>query len=75
MTKLPRIAAGDVLRALRRDGWQVVRQSGSHMVLKHASKHGRVVVAYHSGAILKPKTLQVILERAGLTVEELRELL
>lgn len=64
-----------MVRALGRAGWGVVRQRGSHRSLRHASRSGTVVVAVHAGEIVKPKTLQSILDQAGLSVDELRELL
>ena len=73
--KLPRITAVQVLRALRRDGWQQIRQSGSHVTLKHPQKPGHVTVPKHASVTLKPKTLESILEQAGLIVDDLRELL
>ena len=73
--KLPRITAQELLRALHKDGWDVVRQSGSHIQLRHPSKSGRVTIAHHSGRILKPATLDSILEDAGLSADELRGLL
>jgi predicted RNA binding protein YcfA (HicA-like mRNA interferase family) len=73
--KLPRITAAECLRALQRDGWQPVRQNGSHVHLRHATKRGRVTVPRHAGVTLKPKTLETILEQAGLTLDELRQLL
>ncbi len=73
--KLPRITAFDLLRALRRDGWLPIRQSGSHVTLNHALKKGRITVPNHSGTILKLKTLETILKQAELTTDELQELL
>ena len=73
--RLPRITAAELLRALQRDGWQVVRQSGSHAALKHSVKKGRVTIPIHVGVILKPKTLSAILDQAEMTAEELRKLL
>ncbi|MBI4494588.1 MAG: type II toxin-antitoxin system HicA family toxin [Chloroflexi bacterium] len=73
--KLPWITAADLLRALHRDGWYEVRQKGSHVVLKHPAKPGRVVVPCHAGVALAPKTLQDALDQAGLTVDELIDLL
>jgi predicted RNA binding protein YcfA (HicA-like mRNA interferase family) len=64
-----------MLRALRRDGWAIERQSGSHAQLRHPTKPGQVTVARHAGVILSPKTLAAILEQAGLTMDELRRLL
>jgi predicted RNA binding protein YcfA (HicA-like mRNA interferase family) len=73
--RLPRITAEDLLRALRRDGWLVDRQRGSHVRLWHPEKTRLVTVAYHAGRIIKPKTLESILEQAGMSVDELRRLL
>lgn len=64
-----------MLRALCRDGWVVERQSGSHAQLRHSTKPGLVTVPRHAGVILSPKTLASILEQAGLTADELRDLL
>ena len=73
--RLPRVTAAELLRALHKDGWFVARQSGSHVIFRHATKPGRVVVARHPSVVVKPKTLQDALDDAGLTAEELRELL
>ncbi len=75
MPRLPRITASELARALAKEGWQVVRQGGSHIQLKHPTKPGRVTIALHAGATIKPKTLLGALHQAGLTVEELRRLL
>jgi predicted RNA binding protein YcfA (HicA-like mRNA interferase family) len=70
--KLPRDLSGDeVVRALRRLGFIVVRQVGSHIRLERGV--ARVTVPAH-GAIV-PGTLKSILRQAGLTVEELRAVL
>lgn len=73
--RLPRVTAAELLRALGRDGWHIVRQSGSHATLKHATKSGRLTIPRHAGLIIKPKTLAAILDQADLTAEELRNLL
>ena len=72
--KLPRITAVAMLRALQKDGWQVIRQRGSHVILEHATKPGLVVVPNHRGDV-RPGTLKSIMGDAGLTPEELRGLL
>jgi predicted RNA binding protein YcfA (HicA-like mRNA interferase family) len=56
----------DVIRRLRDDGWVVVAQDGSHRQFKHPIKKGRVTVAGHESAELKPKTLNSVLRQAGL---------
>ncbi len=73
--RLPRITAFELLRALKRDGWQQVRQHGSHLILKHPNKSGRVTIAMHSTRTVRLKTLESVLEQAELTADELRELL
>ncbi|MBA2392000.1 MAG: type II toxin-antitoxin system HicA family toxin [Ktedonobacteraceae bacterium] len=67
--------AVELLRALRRDGWEQVRQSGSHVTLKHPTKPGIATVPKHVQVILKPKTLEAILKQASLTTDDLRDLL
>ena len=73
--RLPRITAVELLRALKHAGWQPVRQSGSHVTLKHPIKPGTVTVPKHANVTIKLKTLSSILEQAGLAVNELRDLL
>ena len=73
-SKLPRATATKILRALQRDGWAIVRQRGSHVLLEHPTKPGLVVVPNHRGE-LRTGTLKSILDDAGLISEELRRLL
>lgn len=73
--KLPRATAEEVLRVLGRDGWFVTRQSGSHLVLRHNVKAGRVVVPRHRRKTLKLATIASILKEAELSPEEFRRLL
>ena len=75
MTKLPRLTAARLLPALRKDGWYVVAQEGSHLQLRHPTKLGKVSVAEHTGKIIPPHILVSILRQAGLTPDELRRLL
>jgi predicted RNA binding protein YcfA (HicA-like mRNA interferase family) len=69
MTKLPRIRARELLRVLRRMGFEVVRVRGSHHFLKHPD--GRVTsVPVHSGEIIGPGLLATILRDIELNPEE-----
>ncbi len=54
----------ELLKVLKKDGWYVDRIRGSHHMLKHTSKVGRVTVPVHKED-LKPKTLHTILKQAG----------
>ena len=73
--RAPRVTGEEALRALRRAGWRETRRRGSHAILHHDVRGGRVTVPVHAGTILKPKTLQSILDQAGLDVEAFRGLL
>jgi len=73
--RLPAVKPKEVLRALGRAGFFVHHTSGSHHVLKHPGKaHLRVTVPFHNRD-LKRRTLASIIEQAGLTAEEFRDLL
>jgi predicted RNA binding protein YcfA (HicA-like mRNA interferase family) len=58
---------------LRRKGFVVVRQSGSHLALQSADGQRRTVVPRH--AEIKRSTLLKLLAEAGVTKDELLELL
>jgi predicted RNA binding protein YcfA (HicA-like mRNA interferase family) len=73
--KLPRIGANELVRALKRDGWYQVRQHGSHIIMKHPTKPGRVTIPMHTNETLRLKTLSSILAQARFTIDELLELL
>jgi len=75
VTRLPRVTGKDVLKALQLAGFEVVRTHGSHHYLHHRDKDVLVTVPIHPGRTLAPKTLQSILKQAGLTTEQLTELL
>lgn len=75
MNRLPPAKPRQVLRALQRAGFVVHHTSGSHYILKHPGKPGaRVTLPYHNRD-LKRRTLESILDQAGLTHEEFLELL
>ena len=73
--RLPQVNGARVIRALARAGWQTDRAHGSHHVLIHPEKPGiSIVVAVHSRPV-KKGALADILEKAGLSIAEFRELL
>ena len=71
--RLPVVSGAQLIRALERLGWQVVRQRGSHVRLRHPERSTFLVVPLHRE--LKRGTLNGILKDAGLDRDELRELL
>ena len=61
-----------VVKALRRSGFVVDHQRGSHIFLHNLEKNISVVVPNHKE--LKKGTLNNILKKAGLTLEDLQKL-
>ena len=56
----------DVLRVLKKDGWYVVDQHGSHLQLKHTIKKGRVTLPRHGNKDIPIETLKSIAKQSGL---------
>ena len=54
-----------VLKVLQRDGWEIVKITGSHHQLKHPTKPGRVTVA-HPVKNIPTGTLKSIERQSGL---------
>lgn len=75
MSKVPSLGYDKVVAALRRNGWVVVRQRGSHIRLqKHAGDEVlKLTVPAHKP--IKRSTLSHVLKQANLTVEEFLSLL
>lgn len=73
MPKMPRISSREAIRALERLGFEQVRQTGSHVVLKKETEEGEIgcVVPVHRE--LKVGTLSGILKQAQVTVEKFIE--
>lgn len=73
MPKLPRISSREAIRALERLGFEQVRQTGSHVVMKKETEESEIgcVVPVHRE--LKIGTLSGILKQAQVTVEEFIE--
>ena len=58
----------EVIRLLNKDGWCLVRQTGSHKQFRHPLKQGVVTVPDHAGVDLKPKTLSSIEKQSGVAL-------
>jgi len=74
MSRIPRIAGPDLIRALAKLGFSEVRTRGSHHFLAHEDGRTTVVPA-HSGETIGPGLLHKILRDCKLTVDELHEVL
>ena len=74
MPKQPRVNASEIVRALRRAGFEPARQEGSHLTLHHRVTDRQVTVPMHPGD-LTVRLTHKILKQAGLSADDLRELL
>jgi len=72
---LPALSGRQLVRALQRAGFVLLRQKGSHVSMEKRSPdgHWRTVVPLHRE--IRPGTLSDILKQSGLTKVELTELL
>jgi len=73
--RLPIVSGKDVVKALTKIGYKVVRQRGSHLRLKDPTNpsHEPITVPFHKE--LKPGLLRKIIKDADLSVEEFKKLL
>jgi predicted RNA binding protein YcfA (HicA-like mRNA interferase family) len=71
MPKLPHVSGAEVQRALERLGFQKVRQSGSHVIMKRESSG--CVVPMHGE--VKVGTLAGVLRQADVSPEEFNQAL
>jgi len=69
MPRLPRLRGREVISALRRAGFVVLRIKGSHHFLQHSDGR-RTVVPVHSGETIGPGLLAKILKDAELELYE-----
>ena len=71
--KLPRISSKEAIRVLERLGFEQVRQTGSHVVMKKEIEEGKIgyVVPIHRE--LKVGTLSGILKQGQITPDEFIE--
>jgi predicted RNA binding protein YcfA (HicA-like mRNA interferase family) len=75
VNRLPAVTARQVLAALQRGGFLVVRVKGSHHFLRHKDDPRReTVIALHSGD-LPAGTVRAILKQAKLSREDFVRLL
>ena len=74
MTRLPRLTGGDLIAALRKAGFVVIRVKGSHHFLRHLDGRSTVVPA-HAAEVLGPGITAKILRDCDVTADALRALL
>ncbi len=74
MSRLPALKPKEVLAALQRAGFDVVRVRGSHYQLFNPVTRSRVTVPHHTRDLTKA-TLSSILNQASLSIDDFLRLL
>ena len=75
MSKVPSLSYEKVIAALKRDGWVVVRQRGSHIRLQKRTRDEVLKLTVPAHRPIKRSTLSHILKQARLSVEGFMKLL
>lgn len=75
MSKVPSLGYDKVIAGLKRDGWVVIRQKGSHIRLQKRTRVEVLKLTVPAHRPVKRSTLAHILKQARLTVEEFLTLL
>ena len=70
MGKLENISGKRAVKAFRRLGYSIARQTGSHIILKHQSRPTLTIPDHEE---LAPGLLRAIISQAGLNVTEFME--
>lgn len=65
MSNLPTIKAKEFIKVIKKLGFYLDRQKGSHAVYKHQDGR-RVVIPIHSGKDLKPGTVMGMIQDLGI---------
>ncbi len=74
MSKIPSLSYKQVINALQRDGWIVIRQKGSHIRLQKRIFNEILKLTVPAHRPIKRSTLSHILKQARLTVEKFNKL-
>lgn len=75
MCEIPRITGKEAVSAFTKAGFYLDRVSGSHHILKRAGHRFNLSVPVHSGRTIGKSLLAKLIEIAGLTTEEFKDLL
>jgi predicted RNA binding protein YcfA (HicA-like mRNA interferase family) len=73
--KVPSLSYTEIVRALQRDGWMVVRQRGSHLRLQKRVRDEVLKLTVPAHRPVKRSTLAHILKQARPDIEQFLELL
>jgi predicted RNA binding protein YcfA (HicA-like mRNA interferase family) len=60
----------ELFRLLKKDGWNEIRQKGSHVIMEHPEKQEQLTVPYHASKEVKKGLLTAILKQAGIKTKK-----
>jgi predicted RNA binding protein YcfA (HicA-like mRNA interferase family) len=75
MSSIPSLSYREVLRALQRDGWVIIRQRGSHIRLQKHLGDRTLKITVPAHIPVKRSTLSHILKQAEIEVDSFLKLL
>jgi predicted RNA binding protein YcfA (HicA-like mRNA interferase family) len=68
MSKLPRISGSQAISVLTKLGFEIIRQKGSHIVLRKSDPFSQLVIPDHKE--LDTGTLRAIIRQADMSVDD-----
>jgi predicted RNA binding protein YcfA (HicA-like mRNA interferase family) len=74
LPKISPINSNRLIKILEQEGFKVIRQKGSHVILINQEKT-RIVIPMHPGKDIKPGLCRAILREAGINREKFLNLL
>ncbi len=75
MSEIPSLSYIQIIKALQRSGFIIVRQKGSHIRLQKRLGEKTIKITVPAHRPVKRSTLAKIIKEAGLTIDEFKELL
>ncbi len=76
MSSLPQVSGSRLINALKKTGFVILRQKGSHVLMRHRDDLSRrATIPVHGSKSIKPGTLRAILRGVQLNEEDLKQLL
>lgn len=75
MSKVPGLPYTQIIKALQREGWTVVRQRGSHIRLQKRTGDEVLKITVPAHRPVKPSTLAHILKQARMSVDDFLKLI
>jgi mRNA interferase HicA len=60
------VKSSELVRIIKKDGWYILRQEGSHMIMQHDTKPGQLVVPVHGSKEVGKGLAMKLLKDAGI---------